>query len=122
MSPVATHRDETLSSLRRGLEKKRRRIAGILVGDNEEIKGMAQEDATWADMAAASGQRDQVAAEAEGLRAQLVAIDQALARAKSGTYGMCVECGRPIAANRLRAIPVALRDTECQAVFERRGR
>jgi len=32
-------------------------------------------------------------------------IDEALQRIDAGTYGQCTECGRPIAAARLRAVP-----------------
>jgi DnaK suppressor protein len=35
----------------------------------------------------------------------LQAIDAALARIESGTYGICERCGEPIEGKRLRAIP-----------------
>ncbi len=35
----------------------------------------------------------------------LQAIEEALYRIEKGTYGMCLECGEPIAAPRLNAIP-----------------
>jgi DnaK suppressor protein len=35
----------------------------------------------------------------------LTAIDEALARMERGTYGVCRDCGEPIADARLRAIP-----------------
>lgn len=35
----------------------------------------------------------------------VAAIDDALARLDAGKYGICRDCGEPIAENRLRAIP-----------------
>jgi RNA polymerase-binding protein DksA len=34
-------------------------------------------------------------------------IDAALARMEEGTYGLCTKCGRPIATERLEAVPYA---------------
>lgn len=43
----------------------------------------------------------------EGATRQLEQIDGALARIEAGTYGTCTVCGKPIAAERLRAVPWA---------------
>jgi RNA polymerase-binding transcription factor len=47
---------------------------------------------------------------------QLVLVDEALARLDAGTYGTCVRCGRPIADERLDALPWAARCIDCQRV------
>src|SRR5512142_1005442 len=36
---------------------------------------------------------------------QLRLVDEALARVRAGIYGTCVRCGRPIAQERLEALP-----------------
>jgi RNA polymerase-binding transcription factor len=41
-------------------------------------------------------------------------IDAALKRISLGTYGECIDCGTPIANERLQAYPVAKRCTGCQ--------
>jgi RNA polymerase-binding protein DksA len=41
----------------------------------------------------------------EGATRRLEQIDAALARIEDGTYGTCAVCGRPIAEDRLRAVP-----------------
>ena len=46
----------------------------------------------------------------------LVEIDAALARIDEGSYGRCVVCGRPIGAERLEAVPYALRAHEVDVV------
>jgi RNA polymerase-binding protein DksA len=49
----------------------------------------------------------------------LDAIDGALLRIENGTFGTCVRCGRPIAEERLEAIPYATRCIDCQRLAER---
>ena len=44
-------------------------------------------------------------------------IDSALERIAAGTYGVCKSCGGPISAERLAALPYAVR---CVACAERR--
>jgi RNA polymerase-binding transcription factor len=44
----------------------------------------------------------------------LAQVDAALARVEAGTYGNCTNCGRPIAAERLEALPWAALCIDCQ--------
>ncbi|HEY6803072.1 MAG TPA: TraR/DksA family transcriptional regulator [Pyrinomonadaceae bacterium] len=45
-------------------------------------------------------------------------IDEALSRIDDGTYGQCERCGKPIDEERLKAVPTARYDAECQAKIE----
>ena len=54
-------------------------------------------------------------------RALLTEVQAALKRIEQGTYGKCVECGRPIPEKRLEAIPWAARDVEHEAALEQRN-
>jgi RNA polymerase-binding protein DksA len=49
----------------------------------------------------------------------LDAVNDALGRIEDGTFGTCVRCGRPIAEERLEAIPYATRCIDCQRLAER---
>jgi DnaK suppressor protein len=51
----------------------------------------------------------------ERLTAMLADVKAAQARLESGGYGVCVSCGRPIAAERLAALPWATRCVACPA-------
>ncbi len=46
------------------------------------------------------------------------AIDDALRRIEDGTYGQCARCGKPIDEARLKAMPSAKYNAECQAAIE----
>jgi DnaK suppressor protein len=58
-------------------------------------------------------QRGQQMREREQLH--LVQIESALERIESGTFGTCQTCGKPIAPERLEAIPWATDCVECHA-------
>ena len=53
-------------------------------------------------------------------RNELLAIQEALDRIQTGTYGECTRCGRRIKAARLRAVPVAKFCLPCQNELEAR--
>lgn len=48
------------------------------------------------------------------LERELAAVDDALGRIEHGTYGVCIECGRPIEPERLAVRPQAIRRAECE--------
>jgi RNA polymerase-binding protein DksA len=52
---------------------------------------------------------------------QLQAVDAALARIDAGAFGTCVRCGRPIAPERLEALPWAAHCIDCQRIVAKRG-
>jgi RNA polymerase-binding transcription factor len=64
-------------------------------------------------------ERAQVVALREQARAALADVDDALTRVRAGSYGDCVACGEPIAAERLAARPTA---RECFACSVTRNR
>jgi DnaK suppressor protein len=54
-------------------------------------------------------------------QALLTEVKQALERIEKGTYGICVDCGKPIPEKRLEAIPWATRDVQCEERLEQRN-
>ena len=44
---------------------------------------------------------------------ELDAVNQALDRLEQGAYGVCVDCGQPIAPQRLAASPYSIRCFDC---------
>jgi len=49
----------------------------------------------------------------------LALVDAALARLEADTFGICLRCGRPIAPERLDALPWAAHCIECQRLVDR---
>ncbi|MEV6283755.1 TraR/DksA C4-type zinc finger protein [Kribbella sp. NPDC051770] len=58
-------------------------------------------------------ERSQTATLLEDARKRLTELDEALARVKTGEYGVCRVCGQPIAAERLAARPTATTCINC---------
>ncbi|NPB04945.1 MAG: RNA polymerase-binding protein DksA [Aquificae bacterium] len=48
-------------------------------------------------------------------------VEYALRKMEEGTYGICENCGRPIAYERLKARPVAVYCIECKTKLEAEG-
>jgi DnaK suppressor protein len=62
----------------------------------------------------------EVAYELMGSRSHVLAqIDRSLEKIDRGTYGLCEDCGEPIAPRRLSALPFAVRCLGCQESVER---
>ena len=58
-------------------------------------------------------ERQQVAALLDAARRRLADVDAALERRRTGSYGVCEVCGRPIPAERLAARPSARTCVAC---------
>jgi RNA polymerase-binding transcription factor DksA len=73
----------------------------------ESAKGGATDDEHDAEGATIAFERAQAMALLEETRTQVEALDTALARVDSGSYGSCESCGQDIAPERLAARPSA---------------
>lgn len=54
------------------------------------------------------------------LERELEAVESALARIADGSYGKCDNCGKPIAAERLEALPTASLCIDCKSRLAQR--
>jgi DnaK suppressor protein len=100
---------------RKRLEEEKARLMhalGFLEADNpgtmaEELGELAEGgvDNHLGDMATEMFDRELEEGLEEGQKETLVEIDAALQRIEDGTYGICENCGKPIAPERLAAIP-----------------
>lgn len=53
------------------------------------------------------------------LEQTLQEVNEALGKVDQGTYGICENCGKPIAEKRLRALPEATHCIDCQSKIDR---
>lgn len=64
-------------------------------------------------------ENDQVLDALDGqIRAELKQIEKTLARIDEGMYGECEDCGKPIAAKRMEALPYTTRCIDCEETFQ----
>jgi DnaK suppressor protein len=121
---VASLNRETLAELQGRLRRREQELLGELKSGQqraaserfEQIAGEAPDagDASVADVAI-----DSMSAERIRDSMELRDVQDALARIEAGTYGVCQECGEPIALERLRASPSARYDVQHQREQER---
>lgn len=106
-----------IDEFRRLLETERTRLVktvhflhdknpGSLEDELGEI-GLGSSDNHLGDTASATFDRELDQGLEEGVQQTLGEIEAALRRIDDGTYGNCLICGKPIAEQRLRAIPWA---------------
>jgi RNA polymerase-binding transcription factor DksA len=76
-------------------------------GENDQVSELADYDQHPADTASETFEREKDLSILEQLEAELGEIQAALRRIDDGTYGIDEITGRPIASERLEAIPAA---------------
>lgn len=98
---------ELLQSIRRELERERLSVQEQLaeLGFAEAGDTGLEYDANFADTSQVTAERNENASVAASLREHLDDLNHALHKIDSGTYGVCEQCGEPIAETRLEAIP-----------------
>ena len=116
---------KTLTTLRRTLADERERLAADLAdleqSGHEALSEMSGENNYrdhMADQGTATFTKELDMSLEENVRDLLRQVDKALARIDSGDYGKCATCGKPIAAERLKAMPAADQCITCKAAEE----
>jgi RNA polymerase-binding protein DksA len=111
--------DKATTDVRAALVAERDRLRAEL---DVEIEAPGQ--MTYGSQAAAASQvfeQQRDLALRERNEQHLAEVESALERLDAGTYGTCTRCGRPIAAERLEAIPWAAHCIDCQRLVGRGG-
>jgi RNA polymerase-binding transcription factor len=72
-----------------------------------------------ADAGANLSETDRTEAVLHSAQRQRTKVQAALRRMDEGTYGLCVDCGKPVPEGRLEARPDAARCVACQAKHDR---
>jgi DnaK suppressor protein len=101
--------DRIRKKLQVRLTKLTRKSAGLDIGpvDGDDI-----------DMAFANDSTGVQSVLAEHDAMEVAKINEALARIDTGSYGICVDCGKKISATRLRVMPIASHCIVCQRANE----
>jgi len=101
------HIRQRLEALRGELLQRERRVHHHLTRQDQALS------ADYAEQAVEVQNDATLYAIGSAARAELAEIDAALRRVDSGKYGLCRDCGKPIAPLRLATLPQAVRCSEC---------
>lgn len=111
-----------MNAARENLEAEQARVAAQVSELEAELESIvsasqdvALDDEHDPDGATVGFERARVMALLERTRRRQAALEDAFARVEAGAYGVCVGCGRPIAEERLVAMPDAICCTTCAA-------
>lgn len=113
-----------VSEFRERLEKRRDALWNDIQRELEKSRGqqftdLVQQGADPEDRAVADLLVDLNVSEISRDVDEFRAVQYALGRIETGSYGICQSCGRPVNPERLRAIPETPLCVECQARTER---
>lgn len=86
------------------------------IGSREEIQ--VEKLADPIDVCTAQAQRDVAAGNINRASSLLREVTQALERARTGVYGICVDCEEDVPEKRLAAVPWAARCVPCQTAAD----
>ncbi len=109
------------------LIKERERVGGELSHIAETTLNKSQRESSgdlsgyayhMADMASDDYERDFSLGRATDEQKMLYLIDEAMKRIRDGTYGSCLQCGKPIPSRRLAALPYSESCIDCQKLKE----
>jgi DnaK suppressor protein len=107
---------KVIEAARRTLESERERLR-VELSEEVEHPRVSHGAQTAAATEVSESQRGQQLRERE--EQHLVQIEGALKRIEAGTFGLCQTCGKPIAPERLEALPFALDCIDCHAKSRR---
>jgi DnaK suppressor protein len=106
--------------LRAVLRNKRSELARSIRSQSSQLN-VCEGEHELVDRMQSMSRRDEAVTFLDTLTRTLTAVDAALLAMKEGSYGTCAECGEPIAARRLQAIPWASHCIRCQEMLDRRN-
>jgi len=127
---AANFKKEDLDSFRGSLEKLRSRLLGDLDRMTDEAlrrntaegsSNLSNVPLHMADVGTENYDQEFTLGLIQNEQVTLEQVNQALDRMEKGTYGVCVECGAPIAKPRLTAIPYTEHCIQCARKLEEQG-
>jgi RNA polymerase-binding transcription factor DksA len=115
-------RTELRARLLARLEELRQRTAtGIVPEPEETFSGIAGEVQDAGDSSVALERTSLRGVLAGRDAAERTAVERAIDRMQTGSYGRCIDCDLEIHPARLKVVPTAERCSDCQDLFERRA-
>ena len=111
-----------VATLRKQLETEKEELAASaakLEADAADESWKEPRSDDDAETGTATFERERTMSLARNARQTIIQIERALDRMDAGTYGLCINCGEPIAIERLEALPQAVDCMDCRRKAER---
>jgi DnaK suppressor protein len=111
---------EQINSLKTALRNKRADLMNLLHSQSAQLT-ISEGEPDLTDRIQSMCRRDEAVTLLNTLTRTLTSVDAALMAMQEGSYGVCADCGEPIATRRLQAIPWASYCIRCQEKLDRRN-
>ena len=111
-----------IATFRKRLEEEREELlvqAANLEADAADESWKEPRSDDDAETGTATFERERTMSLARNARQMIIQIERALDRIEAGSYGLCSNCGEPIAVERLEALPQAVDCLDCRRKAER---
>jgi DnaK suppressor protein len=114
-------RENDIGTIRAQLQRRRRDLLQTALGHHREVQALKNQerDPEYEESAQTEAADYTLSHLMEKERRELMMIDGALTRIDEGVFGLCVDCEGEISAERLQALPFALRCEEDAEARER---
>jgi DnaK suppressor protein len=109
-----------IEKMRKRLRKEQKILAEQVAVEREKVEPSLTANPDRTEMAMEYAYRGRQMSVLDRLQEQLLDVNKALDRIEEGTYGICTNCGQPIQAERLEALPWAELCIDCQRKEDRR--
>ncbi len=113
---------ELLNTIREALVFQRQQLLSVVQSTKSALAEKAVDLADVSDRAS-GGFEDELSVGLLAIEAaQIDEIEAAIERIDEGTYGLCVDCKKPIPRKRMEVLPFAQRCVNCEDMRQRRSR
>jgi DnaK suppressor protein len=109
---------EQIGLLKAALQNKRSELVRLIRAQSSQLY-VDDGEHELVDRMQSMSRRDEAVTFLDRMTRTLASVDAALLAMQEGSYGTCAECGEPIAARRLQAIPWASHCIRCQEMLDR---
>lgn len=99
------------AKIRIDLERELRKLTGRAVSIDDALSEPGDDD--WSEQAIESADDEVLEEVGEATGEEIAQIKLALKQIEAGKYGICTECTRAIAEERLRTLPAATKCVKC---------
>jgi DnaK suppressor protein len=106
---------EAEQALRSERERLVRHLAELGAAESGDLNTDIDFGGSFADAAAVTAERTEVLGLVDSLKGQVDDIDRALEQIENGNYGICINCGKEIPADRLAIIPASILCVDCKS-------
>jgi len=103
-----------VDKMEKRLRKKQEVLADQIAVEREKVEPSLTANPDRTEMAMEYAYRGRRMSVLDNLQEQLIDVNKAVERIDEGIYGICTNCGQPIQAERLEALPSAELCIDCQ--------